>query len=75
MIKDRGVGLDEAILDRVLEPFYSTKSNGTGLGLAICKKIVEAHEGGIRFSSKPGEGTTVSVTLPLSNHELRDSSQ
>ncbi|MCA1797735.1 MAG: PAS domain S-box protein [Geobacteraceae bacterium] len=71
MIKDKGAGMQEEIIDRVLEPFYSTKREGTGLGLAICLKIVEAHDGSIRFTSKPGEGTTVSVTLPLGNQELR----
>lgn len=70
LIKDRGAGIQGEIASRVLEPFYSTKSDGTGLGLAICQKIVEAHEGNIKFSSKSGEGTTVTITLPLGNHEL-----
>jgi len=71
LIRDRGAGMQEEIVGRVLEPFYSTKSEGTGLGLAICQKIVEAHEGMIRFTSKPGEGTTVSILLPMGNQKLR----
>jgi two-component system CheB/CheR fusion protein len=70
LIKDRGAGMQEDVVGRVLEPFYSTKNEGTGLGLSICQKIVEAHDGQIRFDSKPGEGTTVTVTLPLGNQEL-----
>ncbi|MFO7831484.1 MAG: ATP-binding protein [Desulfuromonadaceae bacterium] len=71
LVKDRGAGMQEEVAGRVLEPFYSTKSEGTGLGLAICQKIVESHEGKISFTSQPGEGTTVTVTLPMGNQELR----
>jgi signal transduction histidine kinase len=46
-------------------PFFTTKPKGTGLGLALCKKMVEEHGGTIGFSSRPGEGTTFRVTLPV----------
>lgn len=70
LIKDRGAGMEQEVVSRVLEPFYSTKREGTGLGLAICRKIVEAHAGTLQFVSKPGAGTMVTVTLPLGNQEL-----
>jgi two-component system sensor kinase FixL len=55
----------------VMEPFYTTKpeGKGTGLGLAICKRIVKDHEGVMEIASEgiPGKGTTVCITLPVSN--------
>lgn len=71
LIKDSGTGMQDEMIGMVLEPFYSTKNEGTGLGLSICQKIVEAHDGKIRFTSKPGEGTTVAVILPKGNQVLR----
>jgi signal transduction histidine kinase len=61
---DTGAGIPEEALDRVFEPYYSTKDTGTGLGLAVTKKIVEEHGGRIRVESAPGEGTTFEVDLP-----------
>ena len=52
------------MLDRVFEPYYSTKDVGTGLGLPIAKKIVEDHGGSIRIDSEPSRGTTVVLRLP-----------
>ncbi len=63
-IHDTGVGIPEGALDRVFEPYYSTKDTGTGLGLAVTKKIVEEHGGRIRVRSEPGAGTTFEVNLP-----------
>ncbi len=64
-IADQGSGMDKATLDRIFEPFFSTKKRGTGLGLAIVKQIVEQHEGTINVTSKPGEGTSFVIDLPL----------
>ncbi len=61
---DQGGGIPEEVLQKLGEPFYTTKESGTGLGLMVTKRIVEQHGGDIRFSSKLGEGTTVEVTLP-----------
>lgn len=64
-IRDAGAGIDAADLDRVFEPFYTTRSSGTGLGLAIVKEIVDSHSGEISIESRKGAGTTVTVTLPV----------
>jgi PAS domain S-box-containing protein len=68
-IKDTGMGMDEATLKRVYEPFFTTKVQGTGLGLSICHKIIEAHSGRLRLHSRLGEGTAVEILLPISNPE------
>ena len=64
-IEDTGLGIPEADLSRIFEPFYTTRTKGTGLGLAICKQIAEAHGGAIRVARTGPEGTTIRVTLPL----------
>lgn len=64
-VSDRGNGIEKAVLDRVFEPFFSTKKRGTGLGLAIVKQIVEQHGGTVALESKPGEGTRFVIDLPL----------
>lgn len=64
-IRDTGVGLDPAYAKNIFKPFFSTKARGTGLGLAISRKIVEAHGGTIRLESAPGQGTQVTVEIPV----------
>jgi two-component system nitrogen regulation sensor histidine kinase NtrY len=63
-IKDNGKGFDEATLERITEPYVTTKSKGTGLGLAIVKKIIEDHNGELIFSNIKG-GACVSLRFPL----------
>ena len=69
-VRDNGVGIRAADLNRVFEPFFSTrrKGTGTGLGLSIVKNIVEEHRGSIDIDSESGRGTTVLVTLPCLDH-------
>jgi two-component system NtrC family sensor kinase len=64
-VSDNGPGIAPDKLERVFQPFVSTKGKGMGLGLAICKEIVEAHGGRLEAQSRVGEGTTFTVTLPL----------
>lgn len=63
-LKDTGVGMDQTILNRIFEPYFSTKEVGTGLGLSIAKKIIEDHKGKIEASSQKNVGTTISIFLP-----------
>ena len=63
---DTGTGISRDQLDRIFEPFFSSKTtgHGTGLGLSICKKIMEEHRGTIRVTSAPGEGSTFGLHFP-----------
>jgi signal transduction histidine kinase len=63
-VSDTGRGIDPAHIDKIFEPYYSTKETGTGLGLAIARKAVEDHDGTITVESTPGRGTTFTVELP-----------
>ena len=63
-IADTGPGIPPAVLSKIFDPFYSTKSTGTGLGLAIAKKIIDEHKGTIQPDSIPGRGTTFTICLP-----------
>jgi two-component system, NtrC family, sensor kinase len=65
-IKDTGVGIDKDLLDKIFNPYFTTKEpgEGTGLGLSICYKIIEEHKGKIDVQSKPGKGTQVTLQLP-----------
>ena len=65
-VTDTGRGIAAEDISKVFEPYYSTKETGTGLGLAIVKKAVEDHHGTITVKSKIGEGTTFTITLPVS---------
>ena len=63
-VRDQGGGMEEATLERMFDPFYTTKQAGRGLGLATASGIVRAHGGVIQVESRPGEGATVAVLLP-----------
>jgi signal transduction histidine kinase len=64
-VEDSGTGIEPADLDRVFNPFFSTKEGGTGLGLALTQKIVEDHGGSIDVRSAPGAGALFRIALPL----------
>jgi signal transduction histidine kinase len=64
-IADNGPGITPERLERVFQPFVSTKGKGMGLGLAICREIVEAHAGRLEVESTVGVGTTFTLRLPL----------
>jgi signal transduction histidine kinase len=67
LVRDTGSGIAQADLQKVFEPFYSTRPDGTGLGLAIARQIAFAHGGEITAESTPGEGTTMTLRLPLAD--------
>ncbi|MFO8010925.1 MAG: PAS domain-containing protein [Dehalococcoidia bacterium] len=66
---DTGPGISDGVMHNITKPLFSTKSAGAGLGLAIASQVAEKHGGGIKFNSTAGEGTTVTVYLPLSGGE------
>ena len=66
-VVDDGSGIDEALLPRIFEPRFSTRSTGAGLGLPIVQRLVNAWGGSVDVTSVPGEGTTVSIRLKRSD--------
>ena len=64
-VSDNGDGFPAELMTRIFEPYVTTKPRGTGLGLAIVKKIVDEHRGSIAIDSRPAQGASVSVLLPL----------
>ena len=67
-VSDSGPGLNPATVNRIFEPFYSTKQGGMGIGLSICRSIIEAHEGKIwARQNNPRGGSTFQFTLPVAN--------
>lgn len=63
-VSDTGCGVPDEEMEKILQPFYSTKETGTGLGLAISSRIVEAHRGKLHITSRVGEGSTFVVEIP-----------
>jgi signal transduction histidine kinase len=68
-VEDCGVGLDERVLERIFEPFYSNKPQGMGIGLAISRFIIEAHGGQLWAARNRGAGATFQFRLPSSAAE------
>ena len=68
-VSDTGAGIPDNIMDKIFEPYFTTKPFGTGLGLTIVFKIVKEHFGDISVSSRPGEGTTITIALPIPQKE------
>jgi len=72
LVTDTGIGIPQNVLPRIFEPFYTTKDvgKGSGLGLSTAYGIVKEHRGGIHISSAVGEGTSVSICLPVAKNAL-----
>ncbi len=64
-IEDEGKGVHKDVMDKIWDPFFTTKEKGTGLGLGIVKNIIEAHGGNIRIDNKPALGACVAIELPV----------
>ncbi len=71
-IADNGCGIPEEVGDRIFDLYFTTKKDGGGIGLALCKKIIEAHEGQIRYQSVVGKGTVFTVVLPRQSQSRRE---
>jgi len=61
---DDGEGIEPEALNKILNPFFTTKEKGSGLGLPIVKSIIQAHQGSLEISSTAGVGTLITITLP-----------
>jgi two-component system, sporulation sensor kinase E len=70
-ISDSGVGIPEENMDKIFEPYFTTKDFGSGLGLTLVYKIVKEHLGDIEINSKLGEGTTIALSFPIPQKEKR----
>ena len=66
-IIDNGKGMNEELLNKIKEPFYTTKQKGTGLGVSLSDQIIKAHDGILTYESKEGEYTKVKIILPKEN--------
>ena len=67
-VSDNGTGIEPETLSKLFLPFFTTKSQGTGLGLAISQRILQQAGGRIDVRSRPGEGSTFTVTLPAAEN-------
>jgi signal transduction histidine kinase len=68
-VEDAGTGLDPTALDKIFDPFYTTKPGGMGMGLSICRSILQAHGGRLWATAKDGPGTLFHFTLPKYREE------
>lgn len=75
-VRDNGIGMPPDVLDKIFEPYFTTKEKGkgTGLGLAAVYGIIKEHKGDIRVESRPGEGTELRICLPLIRKGAADES-
>ncbi|HSE06126.1 MAG TPA: response regulator [Methylomirabilota bacterium] len=75
-VADTGMGMSEEVRKKVFDPFFTTKGEeGTGLGLSVSHSIVERHGGDLKVDSRPGEGTTFTITLPIGMNPTGESAQ
>lgn len=69
-IKDEGIGIPKEYIQKIFDPYFTTKNKGTGLGLTITHSIIKNHDGYISVESELGKGTTFHIYLPASSNEL-----
>ena len=65
-VEDNGPGIEDALQEKIFEPFYTNRANGTGLGLAIVRQIIEGHKGTIEMSRSSLGGAKFTIILPYS---------
>ena len=68
---DTGKGIPDELMEKIFQPFFTTKGKGTGLGLAVSKRIVEEHGGSIAVSNNVSGGVTFAITLPVKAEDQR----
>jgi hypothetical protein len=68
-VKDSGTGIDPNTLDKIFDPFYTTKPGGMGMGLSISRSILQAHDGRLWATVNDGPGTSFHLTLPNYHEE------
>jgi two-component system, sensor histidine kinase FlrB len=64
-VEDNGPGIKQHVLDKIFEPFYTTRSQGTGLGLSVVKTVAQAHQGNVEVTNKSSGGAVFSIYLPI----------
>lgn len=67
-VKDNGKGMSKELLEKIKEPFYTTKPKGTGLGVSLSDEIIKAHNGTLNYKSEEGKYTQVTITLPTEEY-------
>jgi signal transduction histidine kinase len=65
IVRDSGIGLDPHGIDKLFEPFHTTKAHGLGIGLAISRSIIEGHKGQLWAMANDGPGATFGFSLPV----------
>ena len=75
VISDEGIGIPEEHIDKIFDPYFTTKQKGSGLGLATSYSIIRRHDGHIQVKSKIGEGTDVEIFIPASESQVHSKHQ
>ncbi len=75
VVQDTGSGIPRDVLNRVQEPFFTTKSEGNGLGLSICRSVIYDIGGKMQIESREGEGTRLSLSLPILDEALKEAAK
>ncbi len=69
IIRDEGAGIEPAVIERIFDPYFTTKDGGNGLGLAVSHSIIHKHDGRMRVESAPGKGTAFIIDLPVARQD------
>ncbi|WLR43275.1 ATP-binding protein [Bacillus carboniphilus] len=69
-IEDEGMGMTDEQIEKLGEPFFTTKEKGTGLGMTVCLRIIKDHQGQLHVKSVPGKGTKISISIPVTDSVL-----
>ncbi|NVJ57869.1 MAG: ATP-binding protein, partial [Vibrionaceae bacterium] len=67
-VQDSGPGVPKELQSKIMEPFFTTRSQGTGLGLAVVQMVSRAHDGKLELISEPGDGACFTMCIPLERH-------